>query len=118
MKRWHFYDAATGVLTGNSVSYGGVPDDFAPEIPDGHGAYVGDADHRRQKVDLATGELVPHVPAPDPLEPARQAMARIAALEGRQHRALREHALGVAGAIGRVAAIDAEIAALRVLLTG
>jgi hypothetical protein len=94
-------------------------------------------DPMTQRVDVATGKVIDHIP-PKPsddyewngisrrweLRPeitARQqarkaALGRITELELKALRALREHALGKPGAHERLSAIDTEISDLRALL--
>jgi hypothetical protein len=73
MKTWHFFDAATGLFTGSSVSYPpGIPniDDFVEsKIPAGQKAIAADGiDHASMRVNIETGQVVdyqPPQPSPD-----------------------------------------------------
>lgn len=81
---------------------------------DGAPAYGDEAsdDSRAFAAWLAAGNG-PAPYAPTAAEANAPILARIAALEARQARPIREHALGVAGAKARVQAIDDDIAVLR-----
>lgn len=65
-------------------------------------------------------------PNPPPLTPEQeaaqqaksQAYAEIARLEAKQARAVREHALGVVGAMSRLEEIDSQIAIQRTIING
>jgi hypothetical protein len=102
--------------------------------PEGYVPISGVTDALSQRVDVATGALLDYQPAqPSPqhvwdqvsrrwrlsatTEATNQvrahALTQIAALEASQGRALREQAIGTAGAVDRLRAIDAQIAALR-----
>jgi len=60
MKTWTFYSAETGALTGQAFS---GPDSWLEaNTPAGCKAIEGRHDHERVRVDLATGETVPHQP--------------------------------------------------------
>jgi hypothetical protein len=56
-RRWHFYELATGRLTGSTFS---APNDsnLAEHIPVGCGAIEGVRDVETQRVDLETGQIV------------------------------------------------------------
>ncbi len=89
-------------------------------------------DNESQKVDIAAGRVV-EPPRPDAgfvwhadvkrwkvsdavqakIDARAAALNRIVELEGAQPRAIREYALGFAGALDRLKDIDAEIVALR-----
>jgi hypothetical protein len=107
--------------------------------PEGHTHFIheGPLDHLCNKVDVATGEIVDHVPdqptddhqwheptkrwnlsaAVQAKEQARaQALATINQLEAQCVRPLRELALGIAGAADRLAALETAIAAERLKL--
>lgn len=129
LRTWHFYSLADGALVGRNFS---AHDEkhLAANIPAGCGAIEGVTHPTAQRVDLETRTLVDFIPeAPDGdhewdgtarrwrLSSASIERAslkrRILELEAAQPRALREHALGDTAAIGRLRAIDAEIASLR-----
>lgn len=137
MKTWSLYSLADGMFTGNVLT--GPRDEFIDlNIPEGHAAIEGHHDHLSRRVDLETGQVIDHQP-PKPSDEhewddamkrwtllpdvqqrrARHAVAleAIEALERSQHRAIREAALGGAGALARLQAIDAEISALRASLS-
>lgn len=126
------YSEETGLFTGVIVA---VHDELLDaNTPIGCKTLIGRYDHLSQRVDVASGTVVDYQP-PQPstdhewnadtkrwqLTAAAQskidghtaALAQIAALEAKGARCVRELALGQAGAADRVAAIDAEIAALR-----
>jgi hypothetical protein len=140
MTRGHRYQLATGQFTGETF---GTNLESASEIarffqlnstPD-LGIYVADViDPLSQCVDIQSGQVIDYQP-PTPgadyawnadtkrwqLSTAVQAkqaasttaLAQIAALEAKGVRAMRELALGTAGAADRLAAIDAQIVVLR-----
>lgn len=56
---WSFYRSDTGVFIGQLFS---GPRLDPANIPAGCAAYGGAVDHRRQRLDISTGELVDHVP--------------------------------------------------------
>jgi len=132
IKTYSLYEAATGLFTGKRLHC----DDeglLAVRLPAGTLALEGAFDHRCQRMDLATGEIVgyrPPAPSPDhewdgaakrwQVKPAVRGegrstviYARIQALEATQGRAVREATLGDASAMKRLKEIDAEITDLR-----
>ena len=129
-----FYHRETGIFNGRHLMVSD-PAMIALNTPPDHIAIEGDHyDPLTQRVDVATGRVVDHIP-PQPSEDhewnsisrrwqlrpeitAKQqarkaALGRITELELKALRALREHALGKPGAHERLAAIDTEISALR-----
>lgn len=128
---WHFFDPSTGLFVGRK--FRGPAGAIEANTPDGLVAWPGDdVDPACQRLDLETGQLVawqPESPGPDHEWDGRRwvkssaavaeeagrsiALGKILVLERKQARALREAALGQEGATERLAAIDAEIAALR-----
>jgi hypothetical protein len=131
-KTYSLYEAATGLFTGKRLHC----DDeglLAVRLPAGTLALQGAFDPRSQRMDLATGEIVPYrPPAPSgdhewdniakrwQVKPAVRGesrstviYARIQALEATQGRAVREATLGDATAMKRLKEIDAEITDLR-----
>jgi hypothetical protein len=129
-----FYHRETGIFNGRHLMVSD-PSMIPLNTPLDHIAIEGDYyDPLTQRVDVATGKVVDHIP-PGPSEDhewnsisrrwqlrpeitakqqARQAaLGRITELELKALRALREHALGKPGAHERLAAIDTEISALR-----
>jgi hypothetical protein len=137
MKVVSFYHRETGIFNGRHLMVSD-PAMIPLNTPPDHIAIDGDHyDHLTQRVDVATGKVVDHIP-PQPsddhewnaisrkwqIKPeitARQqarklALARITELELKALRALREHALGKPGAQERLGAIDTEISQLRDIL--
>lgn len=133
IKRWHFYDAQTGLLLGRSFS-STDPEDAARNTPAGCVAIAGEYDYLSQKFDLELGAIVDYQPAKPSPEHEWNAKARrwqlstkaaqaeaddaiardaIAKLEQQQLRSMREAILGDAQAKTRVADIDQQIASLR-----
>lgn len=136
----HIYENVTGIFTG--VAFDAMSMDVSKaagfvnkHLTAGHTAYPGlVADSLSQKVDICTGLLIDYEP-PQPslahewdskkkrweLNPAwdvaqRQradALEGIEALEQRQLRPLRELALGMPGALERLAELNRQIEALR-----
>ena len=131
----HFYDEATGLFTGRSLS---VTDGehaaaaIKANTPPGKVGFEGDVDPLAQRVDVSTGKLVDYQP-PQPSadhewdastkrwqltaaaatrKRARAAaLQQIAALEQSQHGAVRDALLG--RGTDRLKAIDEQIAELR-----
>lgn len=133
MKTIGFYHKDTGLLNGTQLM---VSDDsmIALNTPADHVAIEGQFDSLSQQVDIASGAIIDYQPPPPSidhdwnadtkrwqlsaaaqakLDAHGHATACIAQLEAAQHRAIREAALGQAGAVARLQAIDAEIASLR-----
>jgi hypothetical protein len=129
-----FYHRETGLFNGRHLMVSD-PAMIALNTPPDHIAIEGDHyDPLTQRVDVATGKVIDHIP-PQPsadhewsaisrrwqLRPevtAKQqarsaALARITELELKALRALREHALGKPGAQDRLKAIDTQIGELR-----
>lgn len=122
MRTVHFYDLESGIFTGVEFSFFGREEVLTANTPPGCGVYEGETDYLSQRVDVESKHLVDYQP-PAPgddhewihddeqgnrvrrwaLKPeaaeriARRAAAidRIAQLERKQERALREHALGI-----------------------
>lgn len=118
MKRYSFFDLSTGLLAAHQ--YGtSDPADVALNTPPGHGVIDGHHDRSSKRVDITTGELVDYqrpaeeIAAQVAIDRRSLALSQIAQLEASQHRAVRESALGIAGAAARLTAIDTQIAALR-----
>jgi hypothetical protein len=132
-----FYHRETGMFSGRHLMVSD-PSMIPLNTPPDHIAIEGDHyDPMTQRVDVATGQVVDHIP-PQPSEDhewnsisrcwqlrpevtarhqaRKAALRRITELELKALRALREHALGKPGAHDRLAAIDTEIAELRELL--
>jgi hypothetical protein len=137
MKVVSFYHRETGLFNGRHLMVSD-PAMIPLNTPPDHIAIDGDHyDALTQRVDVATGKVIDHIP-PQPsddhewnaiarrwlIKPeitARQqarktALGRITELELKALRALREHALGKPGAHERLTAIDAEISELRDVL--
>lgn len=139
MREFSFYDPATGLFIGRTFAC----DEADPvrrqkaleaHTPAGSKAIEGRHDHLSRRVNLETRAVEDYQP-PQPSadhewnpdakrwqlradvaeRQARRAaaLAEIARLEASQARPIREAALGMAGAIERVRAIDARIAELR-----
>lgn len=121
MNVWHFYRLDDGLFDGRTF-VSSDPSAIDANTPPGHGVKRDVLDWQSQRVDISTGQLVDYQPpAPDDdhewlhddangnrvrrwaLKPeaaerrARRAaaLARIAELERKQERALREHLLGI-----------------------
>ncbi len=132
-----FYHRETGLFSGRHLMVSD-PEMITQNTPPDHVAIEGDHfDPTTQKVDVATGQVVDQLP-PQPsadhewsaasrrwqIRPEvaarnkarEQALNRITELELKALRALREHALGKAGAQERLRAIDGEISSLREVL--
>lgn len=111
MKIFSEYRKADGVFT-SCVVVG-----MEPSETDSTAWKAGQFDHRMQRVDLSSGEVLAYdAPAPDRTrEQKRRAQARIENLERQQLRPLRELALNPAnaGATRRLSEIETEIAGLR-----
>jgi hypothetical protein len=135
VKTWSFYEQATRLFSG--LKFSGNQSILSANIPAGHKALEGQYDHLSQRVDIETGQVVdyqPPQPSPDHewdaatkrwrlkadvAERQRRreaALAQIRTLEAAQARPMREAALGIAGAVERLRAIDEQIAQLRVEL--
>jgi hypothetical protein len=133
IKTYSLYEAATGLFTGKRL-HCDVDGLLAVRLPAGTLATEGAYDHRSQRMDLATGTVVPYrPPAPSgdhewdsvakrwqvkaavvgPEGRTAVIYARIQALEATQGRAVREATLGDAAAMKRLKEIDAEIHELR-----
>jgi hypothetical protein len=108
-----FYDPETGIFTGRQ--FRGSSRTLAANTPSGMKALRGRYDHRTQRVDVETGQVVDYRPPPDPVENRNRARARIRALEAKQKRPLRELSIDPSNseARSRLETIDAEIAILR-----
>jgi hypothetical protein len=137
MNSYSFFHRESGVIHEKIFS----TDDqtqVAGNTPIDHVAFAGHHDHLSKRVDVATGQViehVPHQPSPDhewnsetkrwQLNAAASgrasrkaaALARIAQLESAQHRAVRECILRLSGSTERLAAIDDEIFSLRSQIT-
>ncbi len=119
----HVYDSATGMFTGVSLHTNvKTPEALAAFItqntPAGQSAYVGYVDPLAQKMDVASGRLVDYQPPPPsathewnttskrwqrPVGLKRSAaLARIAALEVGQHRAVRETVIALCHAMDAI----------------
>jgi hypothetical protein len=73
----------------------------------GHSTFTGMVAHvHSQRIDVSSGKLLD-------CSPAHSAAAQIAALESRQQRPLRELALGMPGALERLADLNRQIESLR-----
>lgn len=108
----HIYEDFTGSFTGvafstNSIDVGSTVGFLNQHLLSGHSTFTGMvADVRSQRIDVSSGKLVDCHPAPS-------AVAQIAALESRQQRPLRELALGLPGALERLADLNRQIESLR-----
>jgi hypothetical protein len=139
MKVVSFYHRETGMFNGRHLMVSD-PALIPLNTPPDHIAIDGDHyDHLTQRVDVATGKIIDHIPPPPSPDyewnsisrrwvikaeitarthARNAALGRITELELKALRALREHALGRDGAQERLSAIDAEITQLRELLRG
>ncbi len=122
MRHFSFYDPRTGAFHGCAVGINAPEDEnvdvlLAKNAPAGHVAIEGEFDPGCHRVNVATGLVETRERVVDAAADAAQrrqaTLAAIAVKEASQLRALRELALGRAGARERLEAIDAEIAALR-----
>jgi hypothetical protein len=133
-----FYHRETGMFNGRHLMVSD-PALIPLNTPPDHIAIDGDHyDPMTQRVEIATGKVIDHLPpqpSPDhewsvisrrwqlrPEVTAKQqartaALARITELELKALRTLREHALGKPGAHERLKTIDTEIGELREILT-
>jgi hypothetical protein len=133
MRSFSFYHKDTGMLNGSVFS---TDDDsmLSANIPADHKVIEGALDRLSQSVDIATGQVIDYQP-PQPSadfewnattkrwqlsaavaakrQASTAALAAIESLESKGIRAMRELTLGMPGAQDRVAAIDAQISALR-----
>lgn len=124
MKTFSLYEPSTGLFTGETRS-GSRPDFVLKMIPAGLAAIEGHFDHRRQRVDLASGEVIDD-PALAEVNRERSerrahrafALDQIAELERKQLRPIRELQIDPTNeqARARVAEIEAQIAELRAAL--
>jgi hypothetical protein len=133
MKTYSFHHKETGLFLARIFS---CDDDsqLKNNTPADHVAIEGRHDSRNRRVNTATGEVMDYQPpqpsvdhewnaetriwqlnvmAQEKRNASAAARIRIAQLEASQHRAVREAALNLEGAIERLKAIDAEIAELR-----
>lgn len=131
-KTWSFFDPSTGQFAGRT--YSGPEAALEVNTPTGLAPLEGEFDHLSQRVDLDNAEVIDwQPPQPDDdhewdserrrwvqTAAARerdvrrmQAQVRIERAEKRQTRAIREHLLGDATALQRLADIEAEIVASR-----
>lgn len=114
MREFSFYNHETGDFTGDHFATND-PDAIALNILPRKPAIEGRHSKDTHRVDLVTRKVVPR-DAPPPassLERHHYALARIRSLEASQPRALRELALGIAGAKERLQAIEDQIKTLR-----
>lgn len=130
--RYSYYNAKTGAIS--DFRFSGSEKNAKLNTPAEHVAIAGRLDPLSQRVDVETKEVVDWQPPPpdnnhewnaerrryvkkgDVIAAERRdrhARTRIAELEGRQQRALREYTLGDSAAIDRLRAIDDEIKTLR-----
>jgi len=116
MKDFSFYDPVTGELTGEHFS-SSDPMGVALNVTEARPAVEGRHDHKTHRVDLKSMQIVPHTeaPPPHPVDVRYDLLAQIAALEAKQHRAVREFLLGKGGA-DRLREMDDAIAAIRTSL--
>jgi hypothetical protein len=132
---WSFYDPSTGLFSGHQFT--GHESTIDINAPPEHKAAEGCHDPLLKRVNIATGEVEDYQP-PQPSDDhewhhesrrwrlseavqakqhARaQAMAQIHVLETQCVRPLRELALGIAGALDRLASLETQIAAERLKL--
>jgi hypothetical protein len=123
MTTWHLARVSDGTLIGTTID---TTTDDPPEVAPGSIPVRGVTDWKRQRYDIATGELV-DLPGlstyAEDLERSRrrsETLAAISTIEGRQSRAIRELAINPAdeAARARLAALEAEITVLRLQMRG
>jgi len=97
IKRWHIYDAATGIFTGvsfhSSVASADedLPQGMEANVPAGHKVWVAEQiDYAAQRVDVVSGTLIAYRAQPSAEAAKASALAQIRMLEAGQHRSLRE----------------------------
>lgn len=108
----HFYDMSTGVIRPKSFKTTSMDAAKIIELntPHGHKPIYGVSDPRCQRVDVATGEIVACEPRRDKYREIAAARSRIADLEIKQARRVRELLLE---SDPQLQAIDVEIGKLR-----
>ena len=108
----HSYEDLTGAFTGVAFATklldpGSMTGFLNLHLLPGHSPYSGTvADSLSQRVDIGSGKLVD-------CQPVHSAAAQISALEARQLRPMRELALGLPGALERLADLNRQIESLR-----
>ncbi len=140
IRTFSFYNTTDGLLhtSQTQCSEHANAEAFADSnAPPGYKAIEGQFDPLSQRVDTISGEVVNYQP-PQPsldhewddttkrwqlnaaaaqrLAERSNALTQIPTLEAKQHRAMREYALGIAGAAERLSSIENQIAALRAKL--
>lgn len=131
IKHYMLFDKTSGLFLSHLTA---DEDQLGCNTPSGCGAVEGLFDHMSQRVDMETGKVVDYQPpkpsadhewngetkrwqitagAADKINRSNAAHSRIAQLEASQHRHVREHCLGIAGAAERLKAIDDEIFSLQ-----
>jgi hypothetical protein len=123
MQNFTTYDAVTGEITGHFATNepAAVPLNITPvPTPYGRAFIPGYHDRRTKRVNPQTRQVEDATPAPHPADVRYAIKQQIAALESRQHRAVREALLADAAqrlpALSYLMVIDEEITALRARL--
>lgn len=123
MLTWHIYDMRTGLFTGRTYSSSDEAS-LSLNLGENEAAVTGVIDYTSQRVDLSSGEVVDYQPPPpeprsdyewihddehgnrvrrwvlkrdlsERISRMEAARSRIAELESKQERAIREHVLGI-----------------------
>jgi hypothetical protein len=116
---WSFYNPATGEI--HTRTFSGSTKLLALNTPPGTVAIEGSFNHRTQRVDVRTGNVVDYQPGIDAVRDEllkQQAQDRIDALEAAQLRPIRELLIDPADATAkqRIIEIETEITTLRARL--
>lgn len=118
-RSWFIYDLATGLFTGESFTAKDAEViSLALRKRPGCGAKEGNFDVRRQRVDLSSGEVIfcPKVTSASEAKERREAaLQALRALEGKQHRRVREL---LAASDPQLQELEAKIAEQRAILNG
>ena len=104
-RTWSLYDAATGSFTGRTII--GTPAALASNLRAGMLAIEGKYDAQRQRIDTATGAVVPR----EPDAPTEAALARAARAD--RNRRLAAADVAVLRALERGEAVPPSLAAYR-----
>jgi len=119
-RTWSYYDKATGVFSGSVIT---TDRESTAELnAAGRGYIEGAYSHLTQRVDVATGNVVPYQAPSDLSATAIRAntLGQIHRLEASQHRSIRELAIDPLNvqARARLHALEDQIAQLRSRIAG